>query len=67
MANTTGTCANAGCNCTVQTGQSYCSDYCQQQAQRPQSRQQTQQGASKQQAGSPAANRCDCGHSACRY
>ena len=60
MANTSGQCAHPGCKCTVQTGQTYCSDYCQQQAQQAQGGQQRQQGAASGSGG------CGCGHPACQ-
>jgi hypothetical protein len=60
MANATNKCAHAGCQCSVGSGQTYCSPACQQQAQQSGSRQQSQQG------GSSGAMQCNCGHPACR-
>jgi len=62
MANTSGKCAHAGCQCSVEAGQTYCSPSCQQQAQQSPARQQSQQGSS------PAMStaQCNCGHAACR-
>jgi hypothetical protein len=60
MANASGKCAHAGCQCAVEPGQTYCSPSCQQMAQQAGGRQQSQQGSSAAQAG------CGCGHAACR-
>lgn len=60
MANTTGKCAHAGCQCSVEAGQTYCSPSCQQQAQQSSGRQQSQQGSAA------GGMQCNCGHAACR-
>lgn len=62
MANASGKCAHASCQCSVEAGQTYCSPSCQQQAQQSPGRQQSQQGA----ASSSGAMQCGCGHAACR-
>jgi hypothetical protein len=61
MVNTSGKCTHAGCQCTVDAGQTYCSPACQQQAQQSPGGQQSQQGAT-----SSGSAQCSCGHAACR-
>jgi hypothetical protein len=59
MANDQGKCAHPGCQCTVQSSQTYCSTYCAQQGQ--------QSSQLQQQAQSSTARRCNCGHAACQH
>ena len=61
MANAQGKCAHPGCQCTVQSGQDYCSTYCAQQAE------QSSRGQQQQQAQASSAARCNCGHAACQH
>ena len=49
------TCQHVGCNCEVEAGQWYCSDYCNEQAKA--------EGADSDQAGGD--NHCECGHAQC--
>jgi len=61
MANASGKCAHAACQCSVDPGQTYCSPACQQQAQQSSGRQQSQQGSSS------GTMKCGCGHAACQH
>ena len=49
-------CAHAGCICTVEDGERYCSDYCH-----------AQEGGEQAQAHDEDDDECQCGHAECEH